>query len=214
MSERICPVCSNLALPRLKKGNTQYWQCISCRMLYCDPIEQEHLVGGGAEYERNIQQNHLRIERIDILCKGRKKEDVHILDAGCGHGMLIKDLRDAGYPNVDGWDAYNTEYGRLPEKNKYDLVCCVEMIEHTSFSYPEVDVMFRSMKNNAWLYIETSFTSVAEEENIPLEEFPYIAPDWGHTSIFSHHALDVLMVGRGFKIGRHTNRHVRNFYKP
>jgi SAM-dependent methyltransferase len=183
-------------------------------MLYCDPIDQEGLVGGGAEHERNTQQNHLRIDRIDSLCRGRNKESINILDAGCGHGLLIKDLLAHGYKNVDGWDAYNPEYSRLPERDKYDLVSCVEMIEHTSFSYPEVDVMYRAMKSNAWLYIETSFTSVAEEENIPLEEFPYINVEAGHTSIFSHHALDVLMVGRGFKIGRHLNRHVRIFWKP
>lgn len=182
-------------------------------MLYCDPIEQEHLVGGGAEIERNTQQNHLRIERINSILKDRKKEDVFILDAGCGHGLLINDLKKDGYLNTHGWDAYNPEYSRLPEKNKYDFIFCVEMLEHTSFSYPEVDVMFRALKNNSWLYIETSFVDVAEQENIDLSEFPYVAPDWGHTSIFSHHSLDVLMVGRGFKIGRHINRHCRLYYK-
>src|SRR6478736_1264828 len=118
MKDRICPICSNAAPFRLKKENTDYCQCCNCKTLFSDPLENSDMVGGEHEEGRNIQQNHLRIGRIDEMIMGAKKDTIHILDFGCGHGMLIDDLKKSGYPNVVGYDAYNEKYNVLPEKEK------------------------------------------------------------------------------------------------
>jgi len=181
-------------------------------MLYCDPLDQDGLVGGGNEIPRNEQQNHLRIERLDMLFKGKNRADLNVLDFGCGHGMLVNDLSKAGYA-TEGYDAYNEDFSRLPGKNKFDAVTCVETLEHTSFPFPEIEVVYRSLKKYGIFYVETSFVDVAEQEGIELEDFEYINTEVGHCTIFSHHAMDLLMVGRGFKVGRHFNRHARIYYK-
>lgn len=212
MTERICPVCSNFCFERLKKGAIPYFKCTNCQMLYCDPLPQEDKVGGGNEIPRNKEQNHLRIERLDILFKDRQKSDVHVLDFGCGTGYLVNDLQQAGYRST-GYDAYSEKFNRLPPKDTFEAITCVEVIEHCSFPFPEIEVMYRSLKRYGVVMFETSFTNVADQEGIEFEDFEYLNTEVGHCTLFSHHALDLLMVGRGFKVGRHFNRHVRIYYK-
>lgn len=197
---------------RLRKGSTDYFQCTSCQSLLSGPLDNEGMVGGGNEIQRNTEQNHLRIERIDKAFAGMNKSRVSILDFGAGHGLLVKDLNAAGY-NCDGYDAYNEEFSKLPEKGKYNIVTCIECLEHTSAPFIEIDVMWRSLVAGGLLMIESSFVNIAWEENIELEDFFYINPSVGHSSILSHHGLDVLMCKKGFIPISHWNRHVRAFLK-
>lgn len=212
--DKNCPICSNAAPLRLKKENTDYYQCWSCRTLFSDPLENSNMVGGEHEEGRNSQQNHLRISRIDEIIKGANKKDIHILDFGCGHGMLISYLRENGYPNVTGYDCYSEEYNKLPEKNKYHIITAIEVIEHTSHPYVEIDVMYRSLLPGGVVMFETSFVDIAIQEGIELNDFFYIAPANGHSTIFSHHGLDLLMCLKGFLPRQHFNRHVRLYQKP
>lgn len=212
MNDRICTICNNIAPVRLTKGTIEYFQCSSCGTLFSESLNNEGMVGGGNEISRNVEQNHIRIARIDELTRNMKKEDVHILDFGCGSGMLVNDLLKYGY-NCDGYDPYNPEFSRFPQKDKYDIVTCVECIEHTSSPYVELDVIHRSLMRNGVIMIETSFIQVAEEEGIALEDFFYIDPSVGHSTIFSHWGLDLLMAKKQFDPIQHWNRHVRGYKK-
>lgn len=208
-----CPICNNAATPRLRKGKVEYCQCGSCGTLFSDPIDQDGLVGGGNEIPRNSLQNHIRIARVDELTQNFKKEDVHILDYGAGHGYLVNDLKTAGYISTQGFDPYNPEFSKFPERNKYDIVTCIEVIEHTSAPFVELDVMCRSLMRNGIVIFETSFIDVAEEEGIALEDFEYINAEVGHSTIFSHWGLDLLMSIKGFNPIQHWNRHCRAYSK-
>jgi SAM-dependent methyltransferase len=181
-------------------------------MLFSDPLDNSDMVGGGNELTRNVQQNHLRLDRINNMCIGFDKSMIHILDFGCGHGMLINKLEKEGY-SVYGYDAYNEDFNKLPDKGVYSIVTMVEVIEHTSAPFAELDVIHRSLVPGGIVMIETSFTDVAAQEGIELEDFFYIDPSVGHSTIFSHHGLDVLMCLKGFKPISHWNRHVRGYQK-
>lgn len=208
---RFCPICSNEAPFRLTKQNNDYFQCESCKMLFSDPIEQDNMVGGQHENGRALQ-NPIRLERIETMLQGMKKEDIRILDYGCGHGYLVNYLKENGY-NVTGYDPFNEEFRKLPEKNKYHLCTCIEVIEHTSAPFIELDLINRSLVNGALVYIETGFTNIAEQDNIPLEDYLYVSPEAGHATIFSHHSLDYLLLLKGFRSKRHFDRNCRLYTK-
>lgn len=210
-----CPVCSNEPNVFFYKGVHLYSQCANCKTVFCEALDQDGLVGGEYEVERNQKENYLRIERVDEvrLKMDIPKEETRILDFGCGHGYLINDLKEAGFKHVDGFDTYNEEFRPLPKKDAYHIINCTECIEHTSAPFREIDVMYRSLVNYGCVIIETGFIDVCERDNIKLEEYFYIAPDAGHSTIFSHHGIDVLMCMKGFIPRQHVNLHVRIYQK-
>ncbi len=213
MDKISCPVCFNEPNKFFHKGHTLYSQCANCKTVFCEALDQDNKIGGKFEVERNQKENHLRIARVEAMFAGRHKDDVVILDYGCGNGLLIEDFKKSGFKNVDGFDPYTEKYRNLPEKNKYNLITCIECIEHTSKPYFELDVMYRSLVNGGVVIVETSFTDIAEEEGIPINDFFYCSPQDGHSTIFSHHSLDLLFALKGFKPFQHSNRHVRIFTK-
>lgn len=212
MKDRTCPICNNDAPLRLVKQNIKYYQCSSCRVLFSDPIDQDGLVGGEHEIPRNVEQNHIRIGRVAKQMDGFDKKDFWICDFGAGHGMLMNDFRNAGY-NCDAFDAYNPEYHTLPKKDKYHIITMVEIIEHTSPNFIELDVVNKALKMGGIVTIETGFTDIAIEDGIELENYLYVNAKAGHSTIFSHHALDLLMSQKGFMPRRHWDRNCRNFQK-
>lgn len=210
---RHCPMCSNIAMPTVLKNEVQYFQCWGCDVLFSDPLDNDDKIGGVAEVERNAKENHERIDRISRALGGIK-DGPRILDFGCGHGILVKELIEQGW-DADGYDLYNDEFNsHLPAHNTYQIVIMIECIEHTTAPYYELDCIYRALVPGGMLIVETSFVDVAIEEGIPLSEFHYVSPEAGHSTIFSHHALDVLMCRKGFIPAPHWNRHVRCYNKP
>lgn len=211
MKEAICLICRNISPFYLKKDSTDYYKCESCNTIFCGPLDQENMVGGMHEDGRALQ-NDIRLDRIKTMTAGMKKEDIQILDFGCGHGYLVEYLKNEGY-NVTGYDAYNPDFSRLPEANKFHLCICVEVIEHTSYPFVELEVMNRSLMVGGLLYIETGFYDVMIEDKIAPEDYVYIEPKVGHSTIFSHHSLDLLLSYRGFITRRHFDRNCRLYEK-
>lgn len=212
MRTSICPLCNNLAGSRLEKKGIEYFLCSACDTLFSAPLENAGMVGGGNEEQRNVQQNAERIGRVGQMLGGYKKE-ARVLDFGCGHGMLVNDLKKAGF-NADGYDVFNDDYNwKLPEADTYHVVTMVECMEHLSYPFVELNVIHRCLRHGGGIIIETSFTDVAREEKIELEDFFYVDPEVGHATIFSHHGLDLLMVTKGFFPMQHYNRHVRVYQK-
>lgn len=215
VADKSCPICNNEAPYRLTKGATSYHQCGNCKTLFCDELSQEGLVGGEHEIGRNELQNHIRIGRVDEMIYGSKKEDVNILDFGCGSGMLVRDLIVAGYPNVTGYDAYNDEFNKsLPKRNSFHICTMIECVEHLASPYLEIDVIFRALLPGGGFMVESGYIDVAAEDGIAIEDYLYVNPKAGHSTIFSHHGLDVLMCKKGFVPRQHWNRNVRLFQKP
>lgn len=212
-TERTCIICNNKALFRLTKINTDYYQCTNCETLFSDPLPNEDMVGGGNEEARNKEQNNERIQRIVEITAGMQKEDVNILDFGCGHGMLVDDLINAGFVNTEGFDVYNPEFATTPKKDHYHVISMVEVIEHLSNPFTEIKAICRWLKKGGILMVETSFVDVAKNYKIELEDFFYINPDVGHSTIFSFHGLDLLMAQHGLTSRQMFNQHVHLYQK-
>jgi len=202
-----CPACNSKSYNIFEKKETQYYQCSYCKSVFSDALPNDNMVGGGFEVERNTQQNQGRLERFVGLLGNSAK----ILDYGCGHGMLLDFLKQNNI-NAFGYDKFNPDYNFIAEHD-FDLVSMVEVIEHLSHPFSELDQINLLLKEGGILYIETSFTDIAEHRKIPLDEFFYIEPSVGHSTIFSHFGLDILMVKKGFLPLTHINENVRLYKK-
>ncbi len=182
------------------KNGTEYFQDDN-GIIFCEPLNQDQMVGGGCEQVRNTMQNHLRIEKVFIL-----KDNANVLDFGCGNGMLIKDLKDAGI-KCTGYDKFNSKFKKLPKKETFDIVIMVEVIEHLNEPFVELDLIYKSLVKGGVVMIETSFS-----DWLTLED-SYIEPSVGHSTIFSHRGLTELMASKGFTEGGHFDRNVRIYKK-
>lgn len=211
--DRFCPICYNGSSLRLTKGITEYYECSNCHSLYCGPLDQENLVGGEHEESRNKNQNYLRIERIDKMRGSIPKEEIKILDFGCGHGGLIKDLKAAGYIHVDGFDAYNEEYCQLPKKDYYHIVVSIETFEHLSYPYKELDLIHRSLLSEGRVIIETGIIDAAITDGHTLDTWFYVNEKAGHSTIFSSHGLDILLCTHGFAPRQAFCNYVKHYQK-
>lgn len=201
-----CIICGDKTEKRLKKEGVQYYQCKNCKTLFSESLPNDNMVGGGFEFERNKNHNEERIFRIKEFLNGK-----NILDYGCGNGMLVDDMKKANLI-CDGYDKFNPKFDKIINSN-YDVITMVEVIEHLSAPFSEIDEIYSLLKPGGFLYLETSFVDVATEENIELEDFFYISPSVGHSTIFSHRGLDILMLKKGFMITSHINRNVRVYQK-
>lgn len=55
----------------------------------------------------------------------------HVLDYGCGSGLLVRYLREKGYDNVAGYDPYSEDHGdETALEKRYDLLIAQDVVEH------------------------------------------------------------------------------------
>jgi len=210
-----CPACNNEGVLILDKNGIGYNSCTMCQTVYSGPLDNSGKVGGGFEEERNQNENSIRMERFSDLLYSLniiKPSAGSILDFGCGHGMLVRYLLESGF-DADGYDKFNPDFDSFEPGKKYDIVSMVEVIEHLSHPFEELDTIRELLTKDGVLYIETSFVDVANQEKIPLHEFFYIDPSVGHSTIFSHLGLDILMLRKGFRPLNHINRNARLYQK-
>jgi 2-polyprenyl-3-methyl-5-hydroxy-6-metoxy-1,4-benzoquinol methylase len=170
--------------------------------LYAGPLNNADKVGGSGEEQRNSIHNAERINRIKRL-----NENAKVLDFGCGKQTLVNDILAAGLFS-EGYDKYNPQCDKAPITNFWDVVTLIEVIEHLSEPYEELDQVFSYLKEGGTVMIETSFVDWMKSND------PYINPELGHSTIFSHAGLDELMIDKGFVPGNHINRNVRLYHKP
>lgn len=191
----------------------------------CGELNQSGMVGGTGEETRNRVHNPERIQRIRHLHPHPK-----VLDFGCGSGLLVEDLLTNGIEAI-GYDKYATDVHSesafvemmavrplkdhifhdefILQPAAYDVVTMIEVVEHTSWPYSELDQVLACLKPGGVVMIETSFTDWME-----LSTDTYINPSIGHSTIFSHKGLDEVMIAKGFEIYGHANRNVRLYQRP
>ena len=85
------------------------------------------------------------------------EKNLNILDLGSGDKFLKSeiDLQECNYFSLDINDInFENEYFKF-EKNKFDIVICLSVIEHLTDPNLFLSEIKRVLKNNGYLYIET-----------------------------------------------------------
>lgn len=199
-----CLICDIASSPFatatvLHKYTAQYNRCPNCGLVFCvDPhwLPEAYKVSVNeadpwrdARAEVNERILHTVFQRNNI------SPEASCLDYGCGYGELVVRMRKLGY-NFSGYDKY-TAQTKLEEN--YDVVTCIEVIEHLTDPSYEFDVL-----------AELSNILIVSTETISFESPPippnwwYYAVEWGqHITFYTGKALDILakrhdMVVRSF----------------
>jgi SAM-dependent methyltransferase len=113
------------------------------------------------------------------------------LDFGCGIGMLVRLERDVGV-EAWGYDAYatpkfaETYCARELPAGQFDLVTCIEVLEHTT-NPVEVLASFRSrVKDDGLVIVSTELVDRKTDAN-----WHYLAKEHGqHITLFTRSGLD------------------------
>jgi hypothetical protein len=200
MSKTKSPITGKVAKKAFIKGGVQYYTD-NLANIFCKKLDQSGMVGGGKEDERNADEmNLVRMYRIQKISGNQQPT---ILDYGCGTGLMVTFMQDAGI-DCDGYDPYNGYYADvLSLKKDYDVIVLTEVIEHLTAPFAELAEIKEFCHPGSKIMIETSFTDWLTEHD------EYIEPKVGHCTIFSHAGLDHLMAQFGFTPDNHINRNVR-----
>ena len=131
-------------------------------------------------------------ETVDTFKKYAKKKDILIFDAGCGTGLVAKELKNFGYSNFHGADLSQTLLDSIPKNlykklykvdlnqpikikdNFYDAIMCVGTFTYAHVKPEALDELVRITKNkglvcftiNEGIYKEYGFDKkIAELKN-------------------------------------------------
>ncbi|HEY1721916.1 MAG TPA: class I SAM-dependent methyltransferase [Magnetospirillaceae bacterium] len=123
-----------------------------------------------------------------------------ILDYGGGNGKCAELLRQDGF-DAQSYDPFvdTTE----PPADSFDLITCIEVIEHLPDPIGSVDTMLDYLKPGGMMMIGTGI--VPEDFDSIRLNWWYIAPRNGHISIYSIGALARLFSRFGLGGGSLTN---------
>ncbi|MEA3245924.1 MAG: class I SAM-dependent methyltransferase [Gemmatimonadota bacterium] len=162
----------------------------------------------------------------DIIAPLVPRPEARILDVGCATGRLLANLRERGFPNVEGADPSPAcaaaadrlygirvhcrtlaELGAAPER--YDFVILVGVLEHLR----DLGAAFGHLRTilipGGQLYVEVpDATAFADWSNAPYQDF-----STEHINFFAPGSLDNLMAVHGFERVHLEQNHREQSYR-
>lgn len=187
-----------------KFGNQKFpiWRCPACSSIHCETEIS------GPELYRNYPVHLSKADRF-LRTWARKLAKLGrfhgvgkaslILDYGCGGGGLLQCLKESGFINVHGFDPYTQEFNKPSVlENKYDLVYCIEVIEHVAEPIAMLRTLRKLVRPGGLLILSTPRAEGIDLQRWWLHQFPLHAPY--HQHIFSEACLAKEARANGFDI--------------
>ena len=120
-----------------KDATFTVWRCTGCRSLHSAEDADLSLYYSDYPPHRVDSKKFAFItragcrNRLKVLTKQSVRRSDRILDYGCGGGMFLRFLREQGYTNSFGYDAYVAAYENPSVLNeRYDVIVSWDVIEH------------------------------------------------------------------------------------
>ncbi|MBW3015173.1 class I SAM-dependent methyltransferase [Candidatus Woesearchaeota archaeon] len=162
-----------------------------------------------------IYQN--KINFVSNAISGLNRQS-NVLDVGCGYGEFMELYREFGFQQVYGLDidhksirvknAVVASAENIPFKNNYfDIINCIDVVEHTSNDIKSVSEIFRILKRKGILVLSVPsinypflFDPINKILNIFNIHIPIGIWAWGHRRLYSKKEILKLLKSNGFKI--------------
>ncbi|MCM2323096.1 MAG: class I SAM-dependent methyltransferase [Oligoflexia bacterium] len=185
------------------------WRCGSCQSLVS--LEVRDLAPFYQDYPFSLRTLS-RFTRlvysayVKRLLESGIKRSCSVLDYGCGSGVLVTYLREAGFADAEGYDPYTPAFkdpSRL--ERQYDLVIYQDVIEHLDDPMASWASLSRLVKAGGLLCIGTpraeGISADRPERHLHSLHQPF------HLQIFSEAALVRSLQDAGFAIERIHRHH-------
>lgn len=176
-----CPLCQgNVSKIIGSKANISVSECEKCRFLFTDPMpSDEDIARFYQDYHSTDYYNNKALKKTltalgKILLAGRynKLSNKTFLDVGCNIGAIVNAANMLGYRAM-GIDLDQQTIDRAKQKythsefsatsieslaesgRKFDMVFCMEVIEHTPHIHQFTKALHKLLNNNGILYLTT-----------------------------------------------------------
>jgi SAM-dependent methyltransferase len=120
-----------------------------------------------------------------------------ILDFGGGNGKLAELLRDAGFPHVEAYDPFVSQFAEKPS-GLFDCVICFEVLEHSVDPAQTLGELIAYLTDSGFILLST-LLQPADIERQGLSWW-YAAPRNAHVSLYSALSLEKLVEPFGFQV--------------
>ncbi|HEX4329715.1 MAG TPA: class I SAM-dependent methyltransferase [Burkholderiales bacterium] len=184
-----------------------YYRCANCKFLFtnlCDNWTQD-------EFGEKIYNDDYAIVDPDFSSKRplelaehfarlmqARKGALRLLDYGGGTGVFAQDMCARGFEAVS-YDPFHDSDLAPSGEERFELLHCSEVIEHSPDPRAFVADMVRRMAEESAVYLSTALQP-PDIEQIRLGWW-YVGPRNGHISLFSQESLSMLWTEHGFNFG-------------
>lgn len=219
-----CPICKSKTKELLKvpfgkncesmpiKDYKQisYHQCSKCRYIFAP----EFLSWTENDFKKKIYNDEYEIydpefrykrpyhSMLDLYNEFKGKKH---LDYGGGNGMLSQLLNDREFNST----SYDIFYHNDRPKEKFDIVTCIEVIEHSIEPLKIFDDIKSLLKDNGKLIISTLIMDYIKNIN----DHWYISPRNGHIGFYFTKTLRTIADISGYKYIEDTHTTKKEFIK-
>lgn len=192
------------------------WRCPSCRCIHArDAVDLAHYYAGYPSFPASVEprlgpayENLLR----RLIAAGLREEH-RILDFGCGSGALVRFLRERGYAEAHGYDAYASAFTDPATLDaRYDCVISQDVIEHVDSPRALLQQFGRLVEPGGLIAIGTpdaaAIDLLAADEYVHTLHAPY------HRHILTHDALREHAEALGWSVVRYYDTMYGNTLIP
>jgi SAM-dependent methyltransferase len=201
---------------RFRDQSFRLWRCPECATLYAvDPVDHHDIYSDYPLQKRTLDafaRGTLR-KLTRRLEKAGVSRDHKILDFGCGNGLYLEYLRNAGFDRVFGYDPYVPDYSELPtDPAPYDVIVNNDTIEHCDDVRAMIQQCSELLAPGGLLYIGT-----ADSEPVTMDDLqPHIMRlhQPFHRVIVTESTLHDLAREYGFEIVASYRRSYQDTLRP
>jgi SAM-dependent methyltransferase len=184
----------------------RYVRCVACRFIFTNDFD----AWSPEEFTRYIyNDDYIKVDGEYVDQRPRRfaaqlarslgdQKSLRILDYGSGSGVFENAMRALGFDNVESYDLFSSP--REPV-GKFDLITCVEVVEHSPTPLATFQHMASFLKPGGVIFVQTGVQPIDIDQQ--RGGWWYIGPRNGHVSIFGMPSLTSLArhVGLTFTLG-------------
>ncbi|MBI4065410.1 class I SAM-dependent methyltransferase [Candidatus Gottesmanbacteria bacterium] len=221
MYTAICYLCKSTKYTKWRSiSNYDLQQCDNCGFIFVFPLPSTETLKNFYEFfdYKDVPLQEVRIRKdavrsLSLIKNHLEKENISLLDIGCGRGYLMDEARKLGW-NTFGIDysrntiryalknlnlkVVQSDIGSYRTTTRYDVIVLSQFIEHVSNPNDILKKCYLLLKNNGFLYIATPNIKSISAKVLGVGFDHLIPPE--HLGYYSRKTLERLLINNGFRI--------------